>query len=93
MAQVHFLNEDYGWYPCAKFRTPHSAEVNVYERGQEMIVVTWIRGFWTATFSNGNGSISEGASRRGDALSALRAARPAIANKPQCRLAAARAAR
>ena len=44
VAQMHFLNEGYGWQPCAKFRTPRQAEINVYERGEEIIVVTWIHG-------------------------------------------------
>lgn len=79
MAQMHFLNEGYGWQPCAKFRTPRQAEINVYERGEEIIVVTWIRGRWTTTFSNGNVSTSTHAARRADALNALRHERPQIA--------------
>ena len=79
MAQMHFLNEGYGWNPCAKFRTPRNAEVNVYERGEEIIVVSWIRGRWTTTFSNGNESHSASAGRRGDALNELRKLRASIA--------------
>jgi hypothetical protein len=53
----------------------------VYERGEELVVVTWIRGMWTAVFCNGNLSVAKYGRRRGDVLQHLREHRPQVAQK------------